>query len=148
MVLAKRHVTEIHLMPPTRRARFSTRRRLVAGDRAVVKPLKLNYECLGNSEPHVHWHVSRASRRTTMRAAPIWMRPEAERKVTLDESDRSALIGSIRNELATRFPDARIPGHLADISHAALARALLTIVVSGCKPGSRPTRPVQARNST
>ena len=23
----------------------------------VVKPLKLNYECLGNLEPHVHWHV-------------------------------------------------------------------------------------------
>ncbi len=78
---------------------------------AVVKPWKMNYECLGNSEPHVHWHLlPRQSTETDeLRRGPIWLRPESERKATLDENDRSALIGSIRTQLAVRFPDARIP---------------------------------------
>jgi hypothetical protein len=36
------------------------------------------------------------------------MRPESERKVTLDDHDRSALIGSLRTQLAIRFADVRI----------------------------------------
>ncbi|MGC1190256.1 MAG: hypothetical protein WA861_06680, partial [Candidatus Binatus sp.] len=78
---------------------------------AVVKPWKMNYECLGNSEPHVHWHLlpRQETEADEMRRGPIWLRPESERKVTLDDNDRRALIGSIRSQLATRVPDARIP---------------------------------------
>ena len=42
----------------TRRARCQTNcARWPRRSTTVVKPLKLNYECLGNLEPHVHWHV-------------------------------------------------------------------------------------------
>ena len=77
----------------------------------VVKPWKMNYECLGNSEPHVHWHLlpRQANEPEEMRRGPIWLRPESERKVMLDENDRRALIASIRRQIAIRFPDARIP---------------------------------------
>ena len=77
----------------------------------VVKPRKMNYECLGNSEPHVHWHLlpRQANEPEEMRRGPIWLRPESERKVMLDENDRRALIASIRHQIAIRFPDARIP---------------------------------------
>jgi diadenosine tetraphosphate (Ap4A) HIT family hydrolase len=74
---------------------------------AVVKPWKMNYECLGNSEPHVHWHLLPRYENDDQRRGPIWLRPEIERKVMLDEDDRRALVGSIRNQLAIRFPDAR-----------------------------------------
>jgi diadenosine tetraphosphate (Ap4A) HIT family hydrolase len=109
VVLAKRHASEIHLMPPEdARALFDE---TVAVGRAIAlatRPLKLNYECLGNLEPHVHWHVFPRFASDTMRLAPVWMRPEPERKVTLEDSDRRALIRSLGAELCRQFPDARL----------------------------------------
>ena len=112
VLLAKLHATELYLMPAESARLLSDEMRLVAESiAAFVKPWKMNYECLGNSEPHVHWHLlpRQETEADEMRRGPIWLRPESERKVTLDENDRSALIGSIRIQLALRFPDARIP---------------------------------------
>jgi diadenosine tetraphosphate (Ap4A) HIT family hydrolase len=108
VVLAKSHVKEIHLMPADEaRALFDE---TIATGRAIAlatQPLKLNYECLGNLESHVHWHVFPRFGTDAMRAAPIWMRPEAERKVTLEESDRCALIRRLEAELRRQVPTAR-----------------------------------------
>jgi diadenosine tetraphosphate (Ap4A) HIT family hydrolase len=112
VLLAKLHATELYLMPADSARLLSEEMRLVAESiAAVVKPWKMNYECLGNSEPHVHWHLlpRNESEPAELRRGPIWLRPESERKVTLDENDRRALIGAIRTQLALRFPDARIP---------------------------------------
>ena len=110
VLLAKLHATELYLMPAESARLLSDEMRLVAEAIAVVvKPWKMNYECLGNSEPHVHWHLLPRYETDEMRHGPIWLRPESERKVSLDENDRRALIGSIRTQLAIRFPDARIP---------------------------------------
>jgi diadenosine tetraphosphate (Ap4A) HIT family hydrolase len=112
VLLAKLHATELYLMPPDTARLLSDEMRLVAeAIAAVVTPWKMNYECLGNSEPHVHWHLlpRQATETDEMRRGPIWMRPESERKVMLDENDRRALIASIRSQLAVRFADARIP---------------------------------------
>ena len=112
VLLAKLHATELYLMPADGARLLSDEMRLVAeAIAAVVKPWKMNYECLGNSEPHVHWHLlpRNENEPDEMRRVPVWLRPESERKVTLDENDRRALIASIRSQLATRFPDARIP---------------------------------------
>jgi diadenosine tetraphosphate (Ap4A) HIT family hydrolase len=109
VVLAKHHVSEVHLMPPEEgRALFDE---TVAVGRAIAlatRPLKLNYECLGNLEPHVHWHVFPRFERDAMRAAPVWMRPEAERKVTLEDSDRRALIQTLAGELRRQNAAARV----------------------------------------
>jgi diadenosine tetraphosphate (Ap4A) HIT family hydrolase len=112
VLFAKLHATELYLMPADTARLLSDEMRLVAESiAAVVKPWKMNYECLGNSEPHVHWHLlpRNESEPAELRRGPIWLRPESERKVTLDENDRRALIGSIRTQLVLRFPDARIP---------------------------------------
>jgi len=109
VVLAKRHVDEIHLMPPDEaRALFDE---TIAVGRTIALatwPLKLNYECLGNLEPHVHCHVFPRFEADAMRAAPVWMRPEAERKVALEDSDRRALIQTFASELRRQIPAARV----------------------------------------
>jgi hypothetical protein len=43
-----------------------------------------------------------------MRAAPIWMRPEAERKVTLEDTDRRALIRILAGELGRQLVSVRL----------------------------------------
>jgi len=110
VLFAKLHATELYLMPAdTARLLFDEMRLVAEAIASVVNPWKMNYECLGNSEPHVHWHLLPRYESDALRHGPVWLRPESERKVTLDESDRRALIGSLRHELAIRFPDARIP---------------------------------------
>jgi diadenosine tetraphosphate (Ap4A) HIT family hydrolase len=109
VVLAKLHASEIHLMPTNEaRALFDE---TVAVGRAIAvapRPLKLNYECLGNLEPHVHWHVFPRFETDAMRAASVWMRPEAERKVALEDSARRALIRTLAGELRLQIPTARV----------------------------------------
>jgi|SRR5271156_3359947 len=109
VVLAKHHVNEVHLMPADdARALFDE---TIAVGRAIAlatRPLKLNYECLGNQEPHVHWHVFPRFETDAMRAAPVWMRPEAERKTALEDSDRRALIQILGAELRGQIPAARV----------------------------------------
>lgn len=109
ILLAKRHVTELHAMP--RGEAHELLDEILAVGRTlaeVLKPLKLNYECLGNQEPHVHWHIFPRYLDDPMRLAPVWQRPEAERKVLLEHGARSDLIAAIRSELIRRLPTARI----------------------------------------
>jgi diadenosine tetraphosphate (Ap4A) HIT family hydrolase len=73
----------------------------------VVKPLKLNYECLGNQEPHVHWHVFPRYAEDPLRLAPVWQRPEYERKVALEDNDRRSLIRALQTDLFRVLPTAR-----------------------------------------
>jgi diadenosine tetraphosphate (Ap4A) HIT family hydrolase len=109
VLLAKRHVTELHAMP--RGEVHELLDEILAVGRTlaeVLKPLKLNYECLGNQEPHVHWHIFPRYLNDPMRLTPVWLRAETERKVSLEKSDRDELIAAIRGELVHRLPTARI----------------------------------------
>jgi diadenosine tetraphosphate (Ap4A) HIT family hydrolase len=107
--LARRHATELHLMPAGEaRALFDETLALGAAIAAVVKPHKLNHECLGNSEPHVHWHVFPRYADDPMLLRPIWVRPDAEVKVALGERDRRELIGALQGELGKLIPQARL----------------------------------------
>jgi diadenosine tetraphosphate (Ap4A) HIT family hydrolase len=110
ILFAKMHATELYLMPTDAARTLFDEMRLVAEAIAtIVKPWKMNYECLGNSEPHVHWHLLPRYENDELRHVPVWLRPGEERRISLDDNDRRALIGSLRRELALRFPDARIP---------------------------------------
>jgi diadenosine tetraphosphate (Ap4A) HIT family hydrolase len=109
LLLAKHHVTELHAMP--RGEAHEVLDEVLAVGRTlaeVLKPLKLNYECLGNQEPHVHWHIFPRYLDDPMRLGPVWIRSEIERKVSLAESDRVDLIAAIRRELVRRLPAARV----------------------------------------
>jgi len=109
VLLAKRHATEFHSMP--RGEAHELLDEILAVGRTlaeVLKPLKMNYECLGNQEPHVHWHIFPRYEDDPMRMAPVWQRPEAERRLSLEENTRVELIASIRRELVRRLPTARV----------------------------------------
>jgi len=108
IVFAKLHAIELHLMPPDEaRALFDETVAVGAAIAAVVKPLKLNHDCLGNAEPHVHWHIFPRYASDPMRRLPIWKRNEAEVTIALDEHDRRELIGALRTELGRLVPQAR-----------------------------------------
>jgi len=109
VMLAKRHATEMHLLP--RGEAHELLDELMAAGRAiaaVTHPLKLNYECLGNQEPHVHWHVFPRYAEDVQRLAPVWLRAEHERKVSLEDLARRELIEGIRAELRRLMPAARL----------------------------------------
>jgi diadenosine tetraphosphate (Ap4A) HIT family hydrolase len=58
LLLGKVHVPELHDLSRPERQRFLHEMSEVA--EAVfrwVRPRKLNYELLGNAEPHLHWHL-------------------------------------------------------------------------------------------
>lgn len=111
VLFAKNHATELYLMTAEDAQILFYEMRLVAEAIAsVVRPWKMNYECLGNSEPHVHWHLFPrfATEADHLRRGPIWSRPESERKIKLSERDRRALRVSLKKEISARFPDARL----------------------------------------
>lgn len=56
--LSKTHTDELHKLKKTERELFLKEMSIVA--EAVIKafkPKKLNYELLGNSDSHIHWHL-------------------------------------------------------------------------------------------
>lgn len=108
VVLAKEHVDEMHLMAPAMaRALFDETIAVGRAIALVTRPLKLNYECLGNLEPHVHWHVFPRFAADPMGKAPVWLRAEAERKVKLEDFDRRSLITALAAELGRQISSAR-----------------------------------------
>jgi diadenosine tetraphosphate (Ap4A) HIT family hydrolase len=110
VLLAKQHLTELHNME--RVAAHALYEELLALGEAierVTNPSKLNYECLGNQEPHVHWHVFPRSHSDSRRLEPVWLRPEAERKIRLGEGERRELLRALRAELSGLVAGVRIP---------------------------------------
>ncbi|MEO6077612.1 MAG: HIT family protein [Candidatus Andersenbacteria bacterium] len=58
LFLSKEHASELHELSPAIRKQFLWEMSVVAG--AVFKafqPKKLNYELLGNTDQHMHWHI-------------------------------------------------------------------------------------------
>ena len=111
VLLAKHHAREMFMLPRGDALALAGELFSVAeAINTVVNPLKLNYECLGNSEPHVHWHVfpRYQSEDEKLRRGPVWERPAAERMVPLEEHDRRELIASLGSAIAKRIPNARI----------------------------------------
>ncbi|MGH7985607.1 MAG: HIT family protein [Candidatus Binataceae bacterium] len=110
VMLAKRHVTELHLLERADAlGLFDELIKLGEAIWNVTKPSKLNYECLGNQEPHVHWHLFPRQARDPRRLEPVWARPESERKVPLPDAERRSLIDALRNELGRLLPASRLP---------------------------------------
>ncbi|MGH8014430.1 MAG: HIT family protein [Candidatus Binataceae bacterium] len=109
VMLAKRHVTELHLFE--RADALALFDELMALGEAIsnaTNPLKLNYECLGNQQPHVHWHVFPRQAHDSRHLEPVWTRPESERKVRLSDADRRSLVDALRGELNRLLPGLRL----------------------------------------
>ena len=73
LFLCKKHVFELHELPEDFKQKFLKDMSLVA--EAVCKafkPKKLNYEMLGNSVPHLHWHFFPRYKDDPIPQRPIW----------------------------------------------------------------------------
>ncbi len=73
LLLCKKHVSELHELDKDYRKMFLKDMSLVA--EAVFKafhPAKLNYELLGNTEPHLHWHIFPRYADDPTPQGPVW----------------------------------------------------------------------------
>ena len=71
--VAKTCVAELHELPPDDRSAFLEEMALVA--EAVFhafRPVKLNYELLGNSCAHLHWHLIPRHASDPKLGGPVW----------------------------------------------------------------------------
>jgi diadenosine tetraphosphate (Ap4A) HIT family hydrolase len=73
LFLCKQHVTELHELEENFRKQFLYEMSEVA--KAVFKafkPNKLNYELLGNTDSHLHWHIFPRYADDPMPTKPVW----------------------------------------------------------------------------
>ena len=102
LFLSKIHVEELHKLGSLR-AIFLNEMALVAeAIFNVFKPYKLNYELLGNTDRHLHWHIIPRYKTDPKLNAPIWI---IDKSIRYAESTRPSgeelkkLIGQLNQEL-------------------------------------------------
>lgn len=66
--------------------------------RVAVKPDRMNYELLGNMDPHLHWHIIPRYKTDPRWGYPIWEGRKTEWEVLTDEEYKS-LIEQIQTQL-------------------------------------------------
>ena len=73
LLVLRRHATELYqLEAGERRAHLEEVSRVAEALARVFRPVKMNYELLGNQVPHIHWHlVPRLPADPDLRS-PIW----------------------------------------------------------------------------
>jgi diadenosine tetraphosphate (Ap4A) HIT family hydrolase len=73
LLVLRRHATELYeLEAGERRAHLEEVSRVAQALAHAFRPVKMNYELLGNQVPHIHWHlVPRLPADPDLRA-PIW----------------------------------------------------------------------------
>lgn len=67
--------------------------------RNAFRPRRLNYECLGNTLPHVHWHIIPRYDWDPQPESPIWVRPKEERCVEASLERLASLVAEIKRHL-------------------------------------------------
>ena len=99
LFLCKFHKTELHELKKDIRLKFLEEMALVA--ESVYKtfnPRKLNYELLGNTDEHMHWHIFPRYKNDLMPDRVVWAVDKTIRnneKYILTEKQRNLLIAKI-----------------------------------------------------
>lgn len=73
LLVLRRHVSELYdLRAPERATLMEEVSRVAQALARVFRPVKMNYELLGNLVPHIHWHLVPRLATDPGRRAPIW----------------------------------------------------------------------------
>ena len=102
--VARQCVPELHDLPPDVRSRFLEEMAQVA--EAVFRaftPRKLNYELLGNSVSHLHWHLFPRYADDPNPQWPVWSNEaflQAARRTPIDPARLAELRGRVQRALA------------------------------------------------
>jgi|ERR1051325_7217328 diadenosine tetraphosphate (Ap4A) HIT family hydrolase len=100
VLILKDHHEHLAALPLDRQLRvFHDVARTAQAIRSVFGPLRINYECLGNVVPHIHWHVIPRHANDPTPAAPVWGWPPAQLKGQMTDPDRAALVQKLRASL-------------------------------------------------
>jgi diadenosine tetraphosphate (Ap4A) HIT family hydrolase len=95
VLVLKRHASELFELAPAERAlMMDDVCRVAAGLHALYTPRKINYECLGNQVPHVHWHIVPRLAGDPAPLDAVWTVAHAPRR--LDDAARAERIASLR----------------------------------------------------
>ncbi len=100
------HATDLAQLPADEYGAFlHDLRRAGLALRSVFQPDHMNYECLGNGGPHLHWHLFPRYRTDPRWGHPVWadLPPAALQLVTLDDPEYHEMVERIRAALTT-FP--------------------------------------------
>lgn len=102
VLILKEHKEHLTDMGISRQARiFQDVARLAGAVRLVTAPVRINYECLGNVVPHVHWHVIPRHTDDPDPTKPVWGWPAEKLKGKLTDDDRSVLVSQLRQALTS-----------------------------------------------
>lgn len=97
-VVLKRHAVELYDLDPGERAALIEDVTRVARALArVYRPVKMNYELLGNLVPHIHWHLVPRRADDPAPRRPVWTHAHETRRLAPDE--QRACIDAIRGLL-------------------------------------------------
>jgi diadenosine tetraphosphate (Ap4A) HIT family hydrolase len=97
-VTYKGHVTELYHLSLDERMRFCGEMiRVAKALDEVLHPDKMNYELLGNTSAHMHWHLIPRYKNDGFWGRPIWVRRHEEKR--LKEEEYRELIKTIREHL-------------------------------------------------
>ncbi len=109
LLLSKVHAKELHEVDPEFRRKFLWEMSEVAAAvHRAFKPEKLNYELLGNTDEHMHWHLfprhaDDPSPRTTIWAVPREIRGDPK------QVPDSAQLSEMKNLLLSELVKEKIP---------------------------------------
>lgn len=76
LFLCKEHRSELHELDNEFKEKFLVEMSRVAeAVHRAFKPIKLNYELLGNGDSHMHWHIFPRSEKELNPTHPVWWTP-------------------------------------------------------------------------
>ena len=100
ILLLKTHEEHLDRLPVARQERLAgDLARVATAVREVFRPKRLNYECLGNVQPHVHWHVIPRHADDPQPDAAVWVRPAVEREAGIPDAERDERVRKLRKAL-------------------------------------------------
>jgi diadenosine tetraphosphate (Ap4A) HIT family hydrolase len=98
LVIARTHATELYQLPePEATQYFRDLLRVAEAIATAFEPRKLNYELLGNTVAHLHWHVFPRYPDDPNPLRPIWEHTHEARVATAEEA--AATIAAIQRGL-------------------------------------------------
>ena len=101
LVFDARHATGLEELDTAEYNAFmADLRQVVRAVRAAAQPDHMNYECLGNRGPHLHWHLIPRYRDDSRWGYPIWDgEPFEPREITVPEAVLESLRDQIKHHL-------------------------------------------------
>ena len=103
ILLLKDHHEHLAGLPLQRQGRlWDDVAKVAAAITRELKPVRINYETLGNLLHHIHWHVIPRYADDPQPTQPVWIRPIEERRVILNRTDEAKLIARLRRALESK----------------------------------------------